>query len=113
MIHSHGVDRFDASREWLRLEIKGCLFENYTKLTSHLARIARDLANHVAFELGVVARTVERHSHAPARSLRGDDPRMSDSARIARRHDLASATFTEAPLGGAGGVDDPLKFATT
>ena len=54
---------------------RSVFFQDCPELTTHLTRVPRDLADDVAFEIWIVARSIERDSHAAARSLGSDDPR--------------------------------------
>jgi hypothetical protein len=47
------------------------------------------------------------------RANRGYDQGKTDVTSVSRGHDLALAAFSDAPFGGACGIDDPLKLATT
>jgi hypothetical protein len=85
-------------------------FQDRSKLTSHLTRIAGDLTNDVAFEVNVVARSIERHAHSPTCSLRSYNPGKTYVARVLCGHDLTISPLSDTPFGRACCVNDPLKF---
>jgi hypothetical protein len=89
------------------------ILQECSKLATHLSRVSRDLANDVALDSNVVARAIERHTHALPDSIGGDDPGKADLTRVARGHDLTGAALADAPLGRTRGVDDPLEFTAT
>jgi len=89
------------------------IFENRSELATHLSRITRDLADHVALEFDVITGTVNRHAHAATRALRRDDPRQAHVAGVTCRHYLTGSSLTDAPLGGACGVDYSFELIAT
>lgn len=89
------------------------LFQNCSKLASHLARIAGDLTDDVTFESDVITGAVERYSHASPSTLGRDDPRCSYVTSVTRRHNLTASPLSDAPLRRARRVDNSLDFIAT
>jgi len=90
---------------------KRIVLQEDAKLPAHVTGIARNLADDVAFEVHVVARSIQRDSHTLARALGCNDPGQSDLAGVVGRHDLSFGAFADAPLGRPGGVHDALQLA--
>jgi hypothetical protein len=88
-------------------------FEDGSELTTHIAGIAGNLADDIAFEFNVVAGLIQRHSHSAPGPLRRNHQWQTDVAGVLSGHDFSTATLADAPFGRARSVDDPLEFATT
>jgi len=99
-----------ASQDAVQLVGKFELAQNRSQLTTALARVARELADHVAVRIEIVAGLIQRHPGPAAARHREHDPGKPDATGITRRHDLAGLTNAEAPVGQPRSVHDAFEF---
>ena len=82
-------------------------------MSSHVTRIACDLADNVTLKFNIITRPIERYAHPSSGTLSGDHPWQSNIARIPGRHDLPFSAFSDTPLGRTCRIDHALNFIST